>query len=73
MYTPFQKLTGLIPNLKHLRVFGCADSVLLTTLHDKLFAKVLPVTFIGYDTQSKAYRVYDTINMNPYLDSRLVN
>lgn len=67
MSTPFQRLTGLISNLKPLRVFGCAASVLLKTRHDKLFAKVLSVTFIVYDIQSKAYRVYDSINEIVYI------
>lgn len=48
MSTPFQKLTGLVPKLKHLRVFGCAALVLLTTKFDKFSARFLPKTFIGY-------------------------
>lgn len=62
MSIPFQWLTGLILNVKHFRVFGCAASVLLTTRFDKLSARSLPITFIGYDSQSKAYRVYDAVN-----------
>lgn len=67
MSTPFQRLTDLIPNVKHLRIFGCAASVLLTTRLDKLFARYLSITFIGYDTQSKAYRVYDVVNKKFYI------
>jgi hypothetical protein len=36
----------------------CAASVLLTTKVDKPFSQALPVTIIGYNTQSKAYWVY---------------
>jgi hypothetical protein len=58
--TPFQKLTGMIPDLKHLPIFGCACYVLLTSRHDKLDPKAVPATFLGYDTQSKAYRCHDS-------------
>lgn len=71
MSTPFWRLTGLIPNVKHFRVFGCAASVLLTTRFDKLSARSLPVTFIGYDTQSKAYCVYDVVNKKIYISRNI--
>lgn len=60
-------MTSLIPNVKHFKVFGCAPSILLTTKFDKLSARSILVTFIGYDTQSKAYRVYDIVNEKVYI------
>lgn len=71
MSTPFQRLTDLDPNVKHFRVFGCAAFVLLTSRFDKLSAIPLLVTFIGYDIESKAYRVYNAVNKKIYISTNV--
>jgi hypothetical protein len=71
MTTPFQRLTGAIPNLSHIRVFGCKVSVLLTKKGDKLASKSFPATFVGYDNQSKAYRVFDATRHKVYLSQNV--
>jgi len=56
--TPHEVLTGQVPNVAYLRTFGCRAWV-----HNhkgkKLDAKALPMTFIGYEFGSKAYRLWN--------------
>jgi len=50
--------TKQVPNLSHLRVFGC---VAFTHLQNtkKLEPKAIKMNLVGYDNQSKAYRCFD--------------
>eukprot|EP01119_Soliformovum_irregulare_P009601 TRINITY_DN2307_c0_g1_i1.p2 TRINITY_DN2307_c0_g1~~TRINITY_DN2307_c0_g1_i1.p2 ORF type:complete len:715 (-),score=157.74 TRINITY_DN2307_c0_g1_i1:143-2287(-) len=57
--TPFEKFTGVKPDLSNIRVFGCK----VFTLNEdesrsKLDARAIPGIFLGYAEQSKAYLVY---------------
>lgn len=67
MSMSFQHFTSLIPNVKHLRVFNNAAFVLLAIKFDNFFARLLPFNFIGYDTHSKTYCVYDVVNEKMYI------
>jgi len=59
--TPYELLKGRKPNLSHLRVFGCKCFV-LNNGKDKLGtfdAKADDGIFLGYSSNSKAYRVFN--------------
>src|SRR5690606_18243061 len=58
--TPYQILKGKTPNLSHMHVFGC----LCYVLNDKeklgkLDSRSDVGMFLGYSTNSSAYRVYN--------------
>ena len=57
--TPFELWTGKVPNLKHLRTFGSIGYVRTPVGRTKLDPKAKPYTFIGYSTESKAYKLAD--------------
>jgi Reverse transcriptase (RNA-dependent DNA polymerase)/gag-polypeptide of LTR copia-type/Integrase core domain/Zinc knuckle len=58
--TPYELWSGHRPNLAHLRIFGCtAYAHIPDALCRKLDAKSTTCIFVGYDNQSKAYRLYD--------------
>jgi hypothetical protein len=54
--TPYERLTGVKPDISHMRTFGARAYV---KRHDinKLEARCSPVLLIGYAATSKAYRV----------------
>ncbi|GJT11600.1 retrovirus-related pol polyprotein from transposon TNT 1-94, partial [Tanacetum coccineum] len=57
--TPYEASCGNKPSVSHLRVFGCICYALRTTKKHKLEDKSQKFIFVGYCTQSKAYRLYD--------------
>lgn len=58
--TPFEAWTGKRPNLEHLRVFGSKVYIhVADSQRSKLEPKSIEGIFLGYDDQSKAYRVYN--------------
>lgn len=58
--TPFEAWRGKKPSVSHLRVFGCT-AYALVDLRSKLDDKSMKCVFIGYATQSKAYRLYNPL------------
>jgi hypothetical protein len=56
--TPYSRLTGKIPNLSHLRIFGSASYIHIQH-RNKLEPKSKQLIHVGYDEQSKAYRSLD--------------
>jgi hypothetical protein len=57
--TPYEKLTGMKPDLSHLRIFGStAYCHIPREKRTKLDPKAIRTIFVGYDSQSKAYRCY---------------
>ena len=57
--TPYQAWTGKLPELGHLRVFGCKAYVRIPNPNvSKLDSKAWECIFIGYSSESKAYRFY---------------
>lgn len=61
--TPFEAWYGRKPSVRHLRTFGCMafakrTGPRITKLADRSTLGV----FLGYDSGTKGYRVYDPIN-----------
>ena len=56
--TPYEALTGRVPDVSHFRVFGCRAWV-HNNKGKKLDAKSIPMIFVGYESGSKAYHLWD--------------
>ena len=51
------------PNVSHLRFFGCVAYALINSqVRQKLDDKSEKCIFVGYCTESKAYRLYNPLN-----------
>jgi hypothetical protein len=58
--TPYEILTGNKPNIKYFRVFGCKCFYPKKGVHfPKFDSKALEGIFVGYATESHAFRVFD--------------
>ena len=58
--TPYEALTGVKPNVKHLRVFGCTTYAHVPNdEQSKLNSKARKSILMGYRTDTKGYRLYD--------------
>jgi hypothetical protein len=58
--TPYEAYYTRKPSVVHLRVFGCVAHVKVVTPHlSKLTDRSKQMVFIGYDMNTKGYRVYD--------------
>lgn len=58
--TPYEALHGLKPSVSHFKVFGClCYSHISKDERQKLDSKSIMCVFLGYSSESKAYRVYD--------------
>lgn len=58
--TPYQAWYDKIPNIQHLRVFGCLVHIKVMSSHQtKLEDRSLKGVLLGYEEGSKAYRVFD--------------
>ena len=62
--TPFEKLHGHTPNIKHLCVFGCSAYVHIPSEDrtSKLDSRSLKCAFLGYGTINKGYRLLSPIS-----------
>ena len=70
--TPYEILNGKIPNIGHLKVFGCVCYMHIDKeLRNKLDFKSRKCIFLGYSATMKAYRLYDC-NENRIVNSRNV-
>jgi transposase InsO family protein len=58
--TPYQEWYHSVPNVSHLRIFGCQSHVHIQDKYrkNKLDPKVLPAIFLGYSTERKAWRFW---------------
>lgn len=65
--TPLKAWRRKKPSVSHMRIFGCTTYALVD-LRTKLDDKFVKCVFIGYATQSKAYRLY-----NPLTGKIIVN
>nr|GEZ95727.1 retrovirus-related Pol polyprotein from transposon TNT 1-94 [Tanacetum cinerariifolium] len=77
--TPYELLSGKVPNISHLKPFGCQVTILNTSDHlGKFKGKANEGILVGYAANSKAYRVYnlsskkveETLNLR-YLEDKL--
>nr|GEU85340.1 putative ribonuclease H-like domain-containing protein [Tanacetum cinerariifolium] len=58
--TPYELLSGKVPNIRHLKPFGCQVTILNTSDHlGKFDGKANEGFLVGYAANSKAYRVYN--------------
>nr|GEY91802.1 uncharacterized mitochondrial protein AtMg00810-like [Tanacetum cinerariifolium] len=58
--TLYELLSGKIPNIRHLKPFGCQVNILNTSDHlGKFEGKANDGFLVGYAAHSKAYRVYN--------------
>ncbi|GJT81947.1 putative ribonuclease H-like domain-containing protein [Tanacetum coccineum] len=61
--TPYQLLSGKVPQIGHLKPFGCQVTILNTSDHlGKFEGKADEGYLVGYAPNSKAYRVYNLQN-----------
>ena len=61
--TPYELLTGNKPNVKYFRVFGCKCFILNKRERlGKFQSKTIEGIFVGYGSNSHAYRVYNKSN-----------
>jgi hypothetical protein len=59
LLTPIEMLTGVKPDVSHLRVFGCkAFAYNFDVSRKKLDDKAKAGVFVGYEVNSAAYRIY---------------
>ena len=71
--TPFEAWHGYKPKVSNLRIFGCLCFYLTHSIgRDKLDQRWKAGIFMGYSSQSKAYRVYCPAE-NKVIVSRDVN
>lgn len=56
---PFEAWHGFTPTVSHLKIFGClCYSLIPSQNRKKIDSKSQKCIFVGYSTQSKAYRLY---------------
>ncbi|XP_066311453.1 uncharacterized protein [Miscanthus floridulus] len=61
--TPFEAWFGRKPSVWHLRTFGCTVFAKRTGPSvNKLADRSIPWVFLGYESGTKGYRVYDPVN-----------
>jgi len=61
--TSFEAWFGYKPDLQHLKIFGCICFTYIPQVkRDKLDKKSEPRGFIGYNSPSKAYRIFQPQN-----------
>jgi hypothetical protein len=61
--TSYQLLTGNKPNVSYFRVFGSKCYILVKKgRHSKFAPKVVEVFILGYDSNTKAYRVFNNLS-----------
>uniref|UniRef100_A0A803MLN5 Uncharacterized protein n=1 Tax=Chenopodium quinoa TaxID=63459 RepID=A0A803MLN5_CHEQI len=59
--TPYEAWKGRKPKVSHLRIFGCIAYALVNS-RSKLDEKSQKYIFVGYSTQSKAYKLYNPVS-----------
>lgn len=60
--TPYEAWSGEKPSVSHLKIFGCIAYALIDSHNrSKLDDKSTKCIFVGYCTQSKAYRLYEPV------------
>jgi hypothetical protein len=61
--TPYEAWYGRRPGVRHLRTFGCvAYAKKIGIGMNKLSDRSIPGVFLGYESGTKAYRVFDPVN-----------
>ena len=61
--TTYEAWKGRKPRVSHLKFFGCVAYALVTSPHfSRLDKKSEKCIFVGYSSQSKAYRLYNPVS-----------
>ena len=68
--TPFEKMFGKPPKIKHLRVFGTTAYLHIPNINQKKFsARSRKMLFVGYDNESSNFRLWDKDTRKIYVSS----
>ncbi|XP_024316275.1 uncharacterized protein LOC100822297 isoform X1 [Brachypodium distachyon] len=71
--TPYEAWFKRKPNIEHLRIFGCVAYAKVTKLNlSKLADKATRTVMLGYETNTKAYRLYDPATKNAIVSRDVV-
>lgn len=71
--SPLEVLFGVVPQISHLRIFGCAYYPFLKPyLSNKLQPKTIECVFLGYASQYKGYICYDVSGKKTYISRHVV-
>jgi transposase InsO family protein len=71
--TPYEAWHQCIPDLSHLRVFGCDAWMLIPSLHrSKLDSRSRRVIFVGYCSGKKAYELFCPIDDKTYVSRDVI-
>ncbi|KAL4368164.1 hypothetical protein GQ457_05G014050 [Hibiscus cannabinus] len=57
--SPFEMFYHKVPNLSHLRVFGCLCYATMLNDSDKFHARAIPSIFMGYSIVQKGYLLFN--------------
>lgn len=60
------------PYVSNLRIFGCVAYALISQSHHKLDEKFGKCFYLGYNPQSKAYRLYNPLNNKIIISIKVV-
>jgi hypothetical protein len=71
--TPYKLWHGKTPNLHYLRVFGCIAHVKMVRPHlKKLEDRSKKMVLLGYESGSKAYKVFDPLSQRVHVTRDVV-
>jgi hypothetical protein len=71
--TAYELWHGKTPNLQHLRVFGCLAHVKTARPHlKKLEDRSKKMVLLGYESGSKAYKVFDPLTQRVHVTRDVV-
>jgi hypothetical protein len=71
--TPEERYSSRKPDVSHLRIFGCiVYSHIPKTERKKMNSKTRRCLFLGYDEESKVYRLYDKTNRKILLNRDVI-
>ena len=57
--TPFEALTGSVPDMSHLRIFGCEAYALIPGHRRKFQPRAHRCVLLGYASDAKCYRLWN--------------
>ena len=71
--TPYEAWSRRKPSVSHLRIFGCVAYALIDSQnHRKIDEKSIKCNFVGYCSNSKAYKLYNPTNGKVIISKNVV-
>jgi hypothetical protein len=71
--TPFEAWHNRKPKVHHLRTFGCIANVKVAGPGvSKMSDRSIKMVFVGYETRTKGYRVYDPISRKLHISRNVI-